>query len=380
MSLSLSKPNLKPDLSERSEKSEISESFRAFDSQEILKQTLNALPHMILILNQNRELVFYNDKLLSFCGGDTESVLGKRPGEILNCIYAREEKTGCGTSRFCDKCGSLKSILAALNGTANNQDFHIRAFWEHTEKASDLRVYSEPIHFHSQRYVMFTLIDISGERRRESLERIFFHDILNQAAAGVFLSSQVQQDKKSVTAENLETLHTLFVQMLEELKEQRDLLSAEDKSLTIQENRFLVRPLLEKIIKTAAHTELAKNKHMILKMGCADKHLANDQVLLTRVATNLLKNALEASPKGSEIFVRFNQKAGQDVISVHNPGVIPESIQHQIFEKYFTTKQNGRGLGAYGAKFLTENYLNGKIWFESSSLTGTAFFIAFRSK
>jgi signal transduction histidine kinase len=58
---------------------------------------------------------------------------------------------------------------------------------------------------------------------------------------------------------------------------------------------------------------------------------------------------------------------------VHNPGTIPREAQLQIFQRSFSTKGGGRGLGTYSMKLLTERFLGGAIRFESSPLQGTRF-------
>jgi sensor histidine kinase regulating citrate/malate metabolism len=49
-------------------------------------------------------------------------------------------------------------------------------------------------------------------------------------------------------------------------------------------------------------------------------------------------------------------------------------IQLQIFQRSFSTKGSGRGLGTYSIKLLTEQYLHGKAWFTSNEVEGTTFF------
>jgi sensor histidine kinase regulating citrate/malate metabolism len=48
-------------------------------------------------------------------------------------------------------------------------------------------------------------------------------------------------------------------------------------------------------------------------------------------------------------------------------------VQLQLFQRSFSTKGNNRGLGTYSMKLLGEQYLNGRVDFESSTQTGTTF-------
>ena len=63
--------------------------------------------------------------------------------------------------------------------------------------------------------------------------------------------------------------------------------------------------------------------------------------------------------------------------SVHNGGTIPDRDQLQIFQRSFTTKGDGRGLGTYGSRLLTERYLGGDIAFESNDGHGTTFTVSY---
>jgi sensor histidine kinase regulating citrate/malate metabolism len=47
----------------------------------------------------------------------------------------------------------------------------------------------------------------------------------------------------------------------------------------------------------------------------------------------------------------------------------------QLFQRSFSTKGNGRGIGTYSIKLLTENYLKGKVSFFSNEEEGTVFSI-----
>jgi signal transduction histidine kinase len=57
-------------------------------------------------------------------------------------------------------------------------------------------------------------------------------------------------------------------------------------------------------------------------------------------------NAIQASPRGSEVDVRQGARNGHCVIKVadHGPGISPEA-QERLFEPFFTTKERGTGLG-----------------------------------
>ncbi len=67
---------------------------------------------------------------------------------------------------------------------------------------------------------------------------------------------------------------------------------------------------------------------------------------LNQVWTNLLDNAIDASPAGGTIHVRTWSEDGRLFVSVldHGQGIAPED-QQRIFEPFFTTKAVGQGTG-----------------------------------
>ncbi len=62
---------------------------------------------------------------------------------------------------------------------------------------------------------------------------------------------------------------------------------------------------------------------------------------------------------------------------VHNDGVMPRDVQLQVFQRSFSTKGPGRGLGTYSIKLLTERYLHGRASFTSTPETGTTFSVTY---
>jgi signal transduction histidine kinase len=50
-----------------------------------------------------------------------------------------------------------------------------------------------------------------------------------------------------------------------------------------------------------------------------------------------------------------------------------EAVRLQIFNRSFSTKGPGRGLGTYSVKLLTEQYLGGKVGFTTDPKQGTTF-------
>ena len=75
---------------------------------------LNVLPNMIVIINQQRQVVFANYAFTKMIGKERfEDGLGERPGELINCIHAHDHISGCGTAEDCRYCGAVLTVLKA---------------------------------------------------------------------------------------------------------------------------------------------------------------------------------------------------------------------------------------------------------------------------
>jgi signal transduction histidine kinase len=99
-----------------------------------------------------------------------------------------------------------------------------------------------------------------------------------------------------------------------------------------------------------------------------------DQRLLMRILRNMLKNGLEAISPGQAVKIECIDRGDDVAFAVHNPGVMSEEVQLQVFQRSFSTKgRTGRGVGTYSMKLLSEQYLGGRIEFVSRPPEGTTF-------
>ena len=91
----------------------------------------------------------------------------------------------------------------------------------------------------------------------------------------------------------------------------------------------------------------------------------------------MIKNALESSNEGDKVTAGSRINENEIEFYIHNNVFMPDEVQLQIFQRSFSTKGTGRGLGTYSIKLLSEKYLRGKVLFESSEGNGTTFYARF---
>ncbi len=357
----------------RSTVEELEEQKKYFQNQQQLTFFLDSVPIMYLILNENRQIIYANKTTLCALGiNDFNTILGLRPGEAVNCVHAKEMTGGCGTSEACRYCGAVKAIISSIDNIPSIEECRIPT---DTNSAFDLRVFTSPYEAEGKKFVIFSIVDISDEKRRRNLERIFFHDVLNIAGGIKGISAVIQENPEEIN-DFKDLLYDSSNQLMNEILTQRDITNAENNELSLHIVDVNSKKILNFLTSFYSQQELCKNKTIVANENCVNINFNTDEALLLRVLGNMTKNALEASDKGQTVTLNVNisEDKKRIIFSVHSQKFIPRKIQLQIFQRSFSTKGANRGLGTYSMKLLSEKYLKGKVSFISDEQFGTTFF------
>jgi signal transduction histidine kinase len=101
-----------------------------------------------------------------------------------------------------------------------------------------------------------------------------------------------------------------------------------------------------------------------------------DRVQLQQVFMNLMLNGIDAMKEtsgGGELTIRSEPDDGQLLISVSDTGVgLPAEKAEQIFRAFFTTKENGTGMGLPIARSIIECH-GGHLWVTDTAERGATF-------
>jgi hypothetical protein len=351
------------------------QSSQAFDLKNI-ESFFNGITDMVVVLNNDRQIVYANQNFLNAVNvKEFENVKGLRLGEALNCIHAFEPPHGCGTCEFCRTCGAAKAIFAIQRGAGDMQECKITQ--AETGNAFDLLVKTSPLKIGDELFTLVAGKDISHEKRRRILERLFFHDVMN-TASGVMGLTDLFLD---AAPEDLERFSKLIsrgaAKLVEEIKSQRDLTAAENGELVIEIETIDAGGFINEMIELYQTHEVAKGKFIAATSQIGAVSMQSSMVLLVRVLGNMIKNALEASRPGETVTVSCKKEHEQVIFQVHNPSFILRETQLQIFQRSFSTKSPERGLGTYSMKLFAERYLKGAISFASTKEGGTTFVATF---
>ena len=344
-----------------------------------LTTLLDVITDLVMVLNDRRQIVAVNKALLGAFGlTQPDELLGLRAGEAFGCIHSREGVDGCGTGVHCTACGAVNAAATAQH-TGEQVVAECRlVVCRGTETALDFEVVATPYSHGKDSFLICTLRDISAVKRRNVLERVFFHDVLNTAGGIHGLASLLVEGKKLSRGEDREYkewMRNLSLKLIEEINQQRHLLAAEKGDFLPHVCEFPVSRVLNDVKELYANHEVTEGK-ILTVLGDLSGTMNSDETIIRRTLGNLVKNALEATKKSGTVTVSFGDNGENAVFSVHNEEVMPEDVQLQIFKRSFSTKAaSGRGIGAYSVKLFTEKYLKGKVDFISREPDGTIFTI-----
>ncbi len=335
----------------------------------LFSELLRQAPNVIMILNTDRQVVYLNRNPVDPGEALPGEATGQRPGECLGCINISKGELGCGSSAFCRVCGFNAAITASEGGKAGRDECNISL---KSGTSLTLSVNTRPFVFGGETFIFCALEDISEKKRREMLEGIFLHDILNTAAVLGGLSEAFDELRRDDIKALLDDVST---NLNEEVQSYRLISNAETQTLKPNFTSVSLEEITEEVVRSLLNMQKFRDRDIRLRL---DKSvIITERTLLRRVMINMVKNALEAagSMDAVEVSCAYDKRNMQAEFSVRNPQHIPKNNQLKLFQKSFSTKGRGRGWGTYSIKILTEKYLKGSVSFQSDAATGTTFTI-----
>ena len=335
---------------------------------------MHALDGLVLILDIHRQVLATNDRVMDVVDPEDGSPLGRRTGELFGCVHVPEGPGGCGTSLTCAHCGAVLAVLEAQRtGEAIHSECLLTLRHGDLTESAEFEIVASPLEVGPYRFIAVVLHDLSAVKRRNALERLFYHDVANlmQGIRGwADLLASGATSSKSV-AQKLAHLTDLLDR---ELKSHQAMAQAEHGELKPRVRAILPMEILRDVGDLLDRHALARERNVKI-LPSPEEVIHTDPELLSRVVLNMAVNAVEASFTGETITLSAHREGPSLRFQVHNPGEIPEEIRSRIFQRSFSTKGTvGRGLGTYAMKLFGEGVLHGRVGFDTG-LDGTTFWI-----
>lgn len=208
-------------------------------------------------------------------------------------------------------------------------------------------------------------------RLREDVERMTRHDLKNPLTAIInttesLLHNQwLGMEQKS----EIESVRTSAYDILGMIDRSLDLYKMETGQYILKAKAFDIVAVTQKVVDSSRLN--ARDYGIGVIFNAPDSCIVHGEELLCfSMLGNLLKNAVEASPKNGKVTVTVSCDE-RVLITIHNEGLIPEAVRARFFDKYVSSnKVSGTGIGTYSAKLMAQ-VQGGTITFASTPGEGT---------
>ncbi len=363
----------------RASQEEIEQSIAVVTENPLFAALAEATDVSVVVLNRERQILVANSVLLKSLGSATEELLaGLRLGEAVGCVNAWHEPGGCGTSPACATCGAVLAILESQSkGTTVERECLMTVRHGSDLEGYELHVKASQVEIAGEVFTVVGLRDVSAEKRREFLERVFLHDISNTLSPLLLSAQLLAQRAPESMGKTARRVATLAERLKRDIDDQRVLLHAEAGTLQPRSAPVELEKVLDGAGSMLRDHPVARGREIVVAPAPEPlPRIETDESLLVRVLVNMLKNALEATPEGGQVrtWVRPADEAFE--LCVWNAGPLDPKVALQIFRRSFSTKPGpGRGLGTFSMKLFGERYLGGTVDFTSNDADGTTFFI-----
>lgn len=208
-----------------------------------------------------------------------------------------------------------------------------------------------------------TMVELA--RLRDNVDHMIRHDLKGPLAGiiGLAQTLAVSAEKQAPElVEQIRMIESSSNQVIELVTISSELFKIESGNFSLNAQNVDMVATLEQVTRPLAASFAGKNVTLSTSVESAGTSptAVGDPILCFSIFNNLIKNAFEAAPAGSNIAVALRDDTPIRV-TITNQGAVPKEIRERFFEKYVTHgKPGGTGIGTYSAKRLTEA-MNGSI-------------------
>ncbi|WP_027721720.1 ATP-binding protein [Maridesulfovibrio zosterae] len=237
-------------------------------------------------------------------------------------------------------------------------------------------------------HLVENFIDITEQKKLEALrddvDRIMRHDLKGPLNGIIGLPQLLLMDRDKLTKDQCEIIEHIQdsgYKLLNMINFSLDLYRMETGVYDYTPAPADLATIVRSVFKDL--TEQAIVKHLELRFllngspvnGQFSLSIMTEELLVYSLLSNLLKNAVEASPQDSSVILDVLTSGDSTTLHIQNQGAVPENIRKSFFEKYVTEgKYEGTGLGTYSAKLIAET-MGGNISMSTSNEEGTAVYV-----
>lgn len=318
----------------------------------------------------NTFLIWDDSGYIAYSSQTVTSLLGYTPKEMLGKKW--DEMVSAEDAAFFYKSSNIYTIFS--------QPFTVPVLNENGKYIWCECVAKRMVLENGDRYYVAILRDISDKKEiEEMMIRSEKMSIAGQLSTGI--AHEIRNPLTSLKGflqllqagvSHKEEYYKIMIDEIEKMESISSELLFISKPLTENKEMEDVGRMIEDVV-VLLRPQASLNECHIIWDEVEQQKIYCDRSQIKQVLINLVKNAYEAMEQGGHI--EINVTDNDDTISIkvidEGPGV-PEEIVHKLGEPFFTTKQNGTGLGLMIANQILERH-DGKLEIYRNEVKGTTF-------
>ncbi len=390
----------------------------------------------LLLVDEHSRVTRVNDVAAHLVGKNVSELLGRQPGEGLNCVYTLENRVRCGETPHCLRCPVRNTVRAVLH---NNEEMHgveasMNLVVDGRCEEFHFALSAAPLKMDGKNHALLAITDITLRRRTEnelrvSREQLAAHvealESANRALEGSnrkaeaatrakseFLANMSHEIRTPMTAilgyvdflrceadlknappsrrEAIDTIHRNGEYLLSLINDILDLSKIEADKLDIERTACSPAKVLAEVVSLMrVRAEAAQLTLEVEYRGRIPATIQSDPLRLKQILINVVGNAIKFTEKGGvRIIVRMLHSAGNppclqfDVVD-SGIGITQEQLG-RLFTPFTqadssaTRRFGGTGLGLTISKRLAE-ILGGDISVSSTPCQGSTFSVTVKT-
>lgn len=323
---------------------------------------------------------------------ETERYYGRMLDNVSTGVIVSEVKTGrvAYSNRMARSLLGLSSINAirqlsnistevyeAFLSVEHGQDKRVSFYSESSQHRIVLSATSDSINGKDVKIIVFNDMSSTLEEAESDswtrLIRVLTHEIMNTVSPIASLSEALKDVKGEELKAGLETISSSSRSLIKFVESYRNL----TRVAPPVKKAFYVRDLATKVIELNDSFLKEHGASASFTEKQSDILLYADEGQISQILINLMKNAVQAGAKHISITADIDEKDCTTVdVGNDGPPISPES-QAQIFVPFFTTKQEGTGIGLSLSRQIMRQH-GGNLRLLRSDENGTVFSLVFK--
>lgn len=210
------------------------------------------------------------------------------------------------------------------------------------------------------------------------------HELRTPLAVIIAQAEAILQEEDATQAEAraaMEAVYDKAHHMQSMLSQMLLLARGKEQEQAMERSRLDIREVFADVIEELRPRMEEKSITAALEPG-RPCYIQGDLMLLTRMAINLVENAIAHGKTGGHIYVRAGEEEGRVVVEVQDdgPGIAPGDIGH-IFERFYRADSSraggaGAGLGLSFVEWIVKAH-EGSVAVKSEAGQGSLFILRF---